>query len=75
MLVVMCLRQMVTERAEEGPAIISVRSKHQRASLKKTAEEKAFALYGRVTAVYCVWNITLCIGLDGLCWHNFENNR
>ena len=68
MLVVTCLRQVVAERAEEGPAMISVRSKQQGASLKKTAEEKAFAMYGRVAVAHHVRahlyiTMSMCV-----CW-------
>lgn len=44
MLVTACLQQMIAERASEQPNRISVIPKHKK-DVKKTAEEKALALY------------------------------
>lgn len=44
MLVAACFQQMIAERASQQPARISVRLKHRK-DVKKTAEEKALALY------------------------------
>lgn len=44
MLVTACLQQMIAERASEKPNRISVIPKHKE-DVKKTAEEKALALY------------------------------
>lgn len=60
MLVTACLQQMIAERASGQPNRISVIPKHKK-DVKKTAEEKALALYE--TESYFVsnlWHILLC---------------